>query len=88
MKLMISWTLAPQHQKAAVARFLDSGGSPPESVQMLGRWHGPGVGFVLAEASTAEGVYEWLAAWTDLLVFTVTPVVDDEAAGPILARVG
>ncbi len=36
---------------AAVARFLETGGAPPEGVKMLGRWHGMnGQGFAISES--------------------------------------
>lgn len=87
MKFMLTWSLKPAHQKEAVARFLQTGGGPPQGVKMLGRWHGPGVGFVLAETNDAKALYEWLSQWTDVLEFNVTPVVEDADAAEVLKKV-
>jgi len=69
MKFMTTWSLEPAHRKQATARFLETGGSPPTGVKMLGRWHGPAGGFVLAETSDIKALYEWLGQWSDLLEF-------------------
>ena len=59
MKFMVTWSIKPIHQKEATARFLETGGAPPTGVKMLGRWHGSGLGYVLAETSDVKAVYEW-----------------------------
>ena len=59
MKFMVTWSTNPAHQKEATARFLETGGGPPEGVKMLGRWHGSGMGYVLAETSDVKAIYEW-----------------------------
>jgi hypothetical protein len=40
MKFIVTWTVPQGTFNAAVARFLETGGAPPEGVKMLGRWHG------------------------------------------------
>jgi Protein of unknown function (DUF3303) len=40
MKFISTWTVPQGTFNAAVARFLETGGAPPEGVKMLGRWHG------------------------------------------------
>lgn len=87
MKFMTTWSLKPAQQREATARFLKTGGSPPAGVTMLGRRHGAGHGFVLSETDSAKALYEWLAQWTDLLEFTVTPVVEDAEAAEALQKV-
>ena len=88
MKFMITWHLKPAQQSAATARFLETGGIPPKGVKMLGRWHGPGKGFVLAETTNLKALNEWLFRWTDLLEFNVMPVIEDRDAADIMKRVG
>jgi hypothetical protein len=36
---------------------------------MLGRWHGPGKGFVLVETKDLKALNQWFFRWTDLLEF-------------------
>jgi hypothetical protein len=88
MKFMVTWSLRPDQQKQATARFLQTGGSPPDGVKMLGRWHGAGTGFTLAETDDVRGLYEWTARWSDLLQFVVTPVVEDAEAAEIFKKIG
>lgn len=86
MKFMVTWKIAPAHMPAAVTRFLETGGMPPKGVRMLGRWHGPGLGFALAECKDGKALFEWMSQWSDHLEFTLNPVVDDREGAPILKR--
>jgi hypothetical protein len=58
MKFMVTWTIAPSQQKESTTRFVQTGGWPPQGVKMLGRWHGPSMGFVLAEGNGMKPIYE------------------------------
>jgi hypothetical protein len=80
MLFHVSHELSSENREAAQNRFKETGGLPPEGVEMIGRWHcAEGLrGFVLAETSDAVAIATWLQDWTDLLTFEVTPVVDDE----------
>lgn len=80
MLFHVSYELPSEHREAAQTRFKESGGLPPEGVEMLGRWHcAEGLrGFVLAETSDAVAIANWLQDWTDLLTFEVAPVLDDD----------
>jgi hypothetical protein len=86
MKYISSWTVPQGSFNAAVARFLETGGAPPEGVKMLGRWHGMnGQGFAISESTDAKAMYRWVAQWSDLLPLTVTPCVEDADAGEVMA---
>ena len=89
MKLIIEYSIHPDQRNSSGKRFLETGGGPPAGVTMLGRWHKVGGlgGYVLCETSDAEAAANWCAAWTDLLSFNVTPVLDDEQTGRVLAKV-
>lgn len=87
MKFMVTWEIAPDHMSSAVARFLETGGLPPKGVKLLGRWHGTGVGFALAESKDGKALFEWLAQWSDHLEFGVHPVVEDREGSAVLKRV-
>ena len=86
MKFMLSFTMNPAQFKAAVSRFLETGARPPDGVKMLGRWHGSAKGWVLAEAHDPKKLYEWTARWSDLLEFTVVPVLEDAELGEVLGK--
>lgn len=86
MRFISTWTFPPGQLNAAIKRFLESGGKPPEGVKMLGRWHGmDGRGFAIAEATDTKAMYQWYVEWADVLDLTVTPCVEDAEMGPILA---
>ena len=65
MKFMVTWNIPPTQMAPAVARFLETGGAPPKGVKMLGRWHGAGLGFALADCKDGKALYEWMAEWSD-----------------------
>lgn len=88
MKFIVTWSVAPEQQKQAVARFLETGGQPPNGVKLLGRWHAPGKGYVLAETDDCKALHEWTARWLDLLTFVTTPVLDDEEAAEVMKKIG
>lgn len=90
MKYIVSWTL-PQGStyNAAVARFLETGGTPPAGVKLVGRWHGmSGSGFAITESSDAKAMFRFQAQWADVLQLSVTPCVEDADAGEVLASIG
>ena len=89
MKYIVSWTVQPGTFNAAIARFLETGGAPPEGVELVGRWHGmSGQGFAITESSDAKAMFQYQAQWADLLVMTVTPCLEDADAGAVLASLG
>jgi hypothetical protein len=86
MKYISSWKLPPNLIDSAIEKFLKTGGTPPEGVKMLGRWHGMnGTGFAISESNDPKAMYQWYAQWANVMEITVTPCVEDAEAGPILA---
>ncbi len=86
MLFMISYSFHPETRNDAQDRFKATGGMPGPHVKMLGRWHkiGGHEGFLLAETSDAIALGKWMQEWTDLLVFDVAPVVNDEDVMKVL----
>jgi len=87
MKFMVTWKAAPAHMPPTVARFLETGGAPPKGVKMLGRWHGIGHGYALAECKEGKALFEWMSQWTDQLEMAAYPVVEDRDCAAVLRRV-
>jgi hypothetical protein len=86
MKFISTWSLPHGTFNAAVARFLETGGPPPEGVKVLGRWHGMnGQGFAISESDDPKAMYRWFAEWADLLPLTVTPCLEDADAGEVMS---
>jgi hypothetical protein len=89
MKFMTTWSAQPGTLSEAVGRFLAGQGLPAEGVTLLGRWHNVGCngGYTLYESNNPAAVYESAAVWADLLDINTELVIEDDAAGPILAKV-
>ena len=88
MKYIVSWRLPQGTYNAAIARFLEGGGAPPEGVNMIGRWHGmDGGGFAIAESSDPKALYAWLAEWSDVIPVQITPCLEDADAAEVLQAV-
>jgi hypothetical protein len=88
MKYMVTWKISPSNYKAAVKRFLKTGAPAPKGVKTLGRWHtaGSSRGFHLVEGSDA-GIAEINAEWADLLDLQVVPVIEDDVAAAVAAKI-
>jgi hypothetical protein len=83
---VIEYEVRPEHRDQAQARLKATGGPPPEGTKMIARYHKAGGlgGYVIAETDSAEAMCRWTQAWSDLLTFTVTPVVDDETIAKVI----
>ena len=79
----------PGQIKEAVGKFLSSGAPLAEGDKMIGRWHAPGSqsGWIIVETASLAGLYEHASEWADMLDWEVTPVLTDEEAGAICAKV-
>ena len=86
MKYIVHWKTPQGTANAAIKRFLETGGAPPEGVKLLGRWHGmSGEGFAIGESSDPKAMFQLYAQWIDVIDMTITPCVEDAEAGPVLA---
>jgi hypothetical protein len=89
MLFLVTWKGRPETRNTAIARFLKTGGRPPQGVTMIGRWHAVGAasGVAVAEATDPTLVQKWALEWTDVFELEVRPALTDEQAGPLLAAV-
>lgn len=86
MLFIVRWEISQAARKAAIQRFLETGGAPPAGVKMLGRWHTAdgAYGFAIAESDDAQAIGKWALAWNDLLPMDVRPALTDEGMGAVL----
>ena len=86
MLFIVRWEISQTVRKAAIERFLKTGGAPPEGVKMLGRWHTADgeYGFAVAESDSVQAIGKWSMAWNDLLPMDVRPALDDQGMGAVL----
>ena len=86
MLFIVRWEISQAVRKAAIDRFLKTGGAPPAEVKMLGRWHTAdgAYGFAIAETDNVQAIGKWATAWNDLLPMDVRPALDDQGMGAVL----
>lgn len=89
MKVMTTWALKPGALREAVGRFLRGEANPHEGVKLLGRWHATdlSMGFSLYELDDPAQLHLHAAPWAELLELKNTLVIEDDQAGPNLAKV-
>ena len=88
MTFLMHWSFKTGYHEIAAKKFLATGAPFPECKSWK-RFHGPGSveGWILVEADSADACYEHAAEWAECLDWEVTPVLSDEQAGPIMAKV-
>jgi len=73
--------------RAAIDRFLATGGMPPAPAKLVGRWHGAdATGVAIVESPDPKAVYEFCSTWFDQLQIRATPCLDDADTGAILQK--
>lgn len=87
MKYIVRWEIEPSVRKAAIDRFMKTGGAPPTGVTMLSRWHSAdgAFGFAIAETDDVQAMSKWALAWNDLLPMDIRPALDDQGIAAVLA---
>lgn len=88
MKFLSTWSIRSGCIEPAVQRFLAEPDPHIPGLTILGRWHktdGSG-GFTLSETENSSALFEYAAAWVDLIEVHSSSVIEDAQAGPILAR--
>ena len=75
------------YHEIAARKFLATGAPFPD-YKSWKRFHAPGSlkGWILVEADCADACYEHAAEWAECLNWDVTPVLTDEEAGPLMAK--
>jgi hypothetical protein len=89
MKFMTTWKVRPDAVKEAVSMFFKGMAAPREGVKFLGRWHAADLtgGFTLTETDNPTLIYEQSAIWIGVMDLKIVPVIEDDEAGPVLAKV-
>ena len=87
MKFVMTYNIHIESWDKAVSRFLETQAPAPAGVKLLGRWHAAAGrnGFLLLESEDVAAIYRFAAEWHDACDLSVTPVIEDEGAGAVLA---
>jgi hypothetical protein len=86
MLFVVEWKFRPEFRDAANNRFKETGGPPPEGIEMIGRWHYAAgrQGLLVCKTDDAVALGKWTQNWTDHLDFRIHPVNDDEGVMEVL----
>ena len=87
MLFTLGWTHTTHARNTVIKKFLETGGMPPEGVQMLSRYHnldGSG-GFAVCETDNAGALADWALDWNGLIDIKITAIMDDDTIGGRLA---
>ena len=92
MKFMLTFNLITDktNRNEAIARFMKTGGQPPQGAKLIGRWTRADFsgGYFLLESEDAEALTELALQWSDLMELEIVPVVDDKEVTQVLKRSG
>ncbi|UWZ83442.1 DUF3303 domain-containing protein [Occallatibacter riparius] len=89
MKIMSTYSLRAGCVPEAANRFISGKGTPPAGITLLGRWHksDSSGGYALYETDDPAKLFEFAASWSDVLELHSHLVVEDDVAGPALAKI-
>jgi hypothetical protein len=90
MKFMLTFTMQPDKRNEAIARFMKTGGHPPQGAKLLGRWTRADFsqGYDLLESNDATPLTEFALQWSDLMQLEIVPVLEDQELGNVLKKSG
>jgi hypothetical protein len=90
MKFMLTFTWKPDSKMRAEGfqRFAETGGLPPKTATLLGRWTRADLrgGFDVIETDDAQALAEFALMWSDLMDLRIFPVLEDQPLGEVLQR--
>ncbi len=86
MQFHITYQVTPEHRDEVQGLFKKTGARPPEGVTMKGRWHSinGNEGYIIAETNNSDAMGKWIQEWSNILTFTVDPVLTDEEVAKII----
>ena len=86
--MTFDWTPDTKARAEAIARFRKTGGLPPQTAKLVGRWTRADFsgGYDLIETDDAQALAEFALMWSDLMTLTIVPVLEDAALADVLKR--
>ena len=88
MLFKMAWTHSPEARDRTIKQFMETGGMPPENIELVSRYHnldGTG-GFAILESSDAAALADYALDWNGLIEIVITPIMDDETIGGVLGK--
>ena len=88
MLFKLAWTHSPEARDETIKKFMETGGMPPEGVELLSRYHnvdGTG-GFAILESISAAALADYALDWNGLIKIEITAIMDDETITSVLPK--
>jgi len=88
MLFKLAWTHSPEARNETIKKFMETGGMPPEGVELLSRYHnvdGTG-GFAILESTNAAALADYALDWNGLIKIEITAIMDDETITSVLPK--
>ena len=88
MLFKLAWTHSPEARDKTIKQFMETGGMPPENVELISRYHnldGTG-GFAVMESIDAAALADYALDWNGLINIEITAIMDDETIGRVLGK--
>jgi len=88
MLFKMAWTHSPEARDRTIKQFMETGGMPPENIELVSRYHnldGTG-GFAILESTDAAALADYALDWNGLIEIVITPIMDDETIAGVLGK--
>ena len=88
MLFKLAWTHTPEARNETIKKFMETGGMPPEGVELISRYHnvdGTG-GFAILESTSAAALADYALDWNGLIKIEITVIMDDETITTVLPK--
>ena len=88
MLFKMAWTHSPEARDRTIKQFMETGGMPPENIELVSRYHnldGTG-GFAILESADAAALADYALDWNGLIEIVITPIMDDETIAGVLGK--
>ena len=88
MLFKLAWTHKPQARNETIKKFMETGGMPPEGVELISRYHnldGTG-GFAILESTNASALADYALDWNGLIKIEITAIMDDDTITSVLPK--
>ena len=88
MLFKLAWSHTPHARNETIKKFMETGGMPPEGVELISRYHnldGTG-GFAILESTNASALADYALDWNGLIKIEITAIMDDDTITSVLPK--
>ena len=88
MLFKLALTHTPEARDTTIKKFMETGGMPPEGVELISRYHnvdGTG-GFAILESTNSAALADYALDWNGLIKIEITAIMDDDTITSVLPK--